>query len=111
MRMIGEATVPGAFLCDLLPPRSPPFPSLIDLSNAFVVKYLPSWIPFKQHAKKGQEMIERLVTKPYKHVIEEMVRRPTFSRSSWVADVALGNRESPAFLATGSFSSESRRRA
>ncbi|KAJ7146035.1 cytochrome P450 [Mycena epipterygia] len=56
MRLIGEATVPGAFLCDLLP----------------LLKYVPSWIPFKQHARKGQEMIERLVTKPYKHVIEEM---------------------------------------
>ncbi|KAJ7626268.1 cytochrome P450 [Mycena polygramma] len=56
MHMIGEATVPGAFICDLIP----------------ILKYLPSWVPFKRHAATGKEMIERLVEKPYQHVVQEM---------------------------------------
>jgi hypothetical protein len=31
-------------------------------------------LPFKRHAAKGREMIERLVTNPYNHVVEEVVR-------------------------------------
>ncbi|KAI0928027.1 hypothetical protein AcW2_004170 [Taiwanofungus camphoratus] len=56
MLMIGRATVPGAFLCDLLP----------------FLKYLPSWVPFHQEAKKGKHMIEQHVSKPYDHVKQEM---------------------------------------
>ncbi|KDQ61306.1 hypothetical protein JAAARDRAFT_152482 [Jaapia argillacea MUCL 33604] len=57
MEIIGKATVPGAFLCDLLP----------------FLKYLPSWIPFQQEASRGKKMIEHLVTMPFEHVKQKMV--------------------------------------
>ncbi|KAM5543795.1 hypothetical protein V8D89_002412 [Ganoderma adspersum] len=56
MHMISGATVPGAFLADLLP----------------WMRHLPSWLPFHQAAKKGHNMIDELVTKPYEHVKREM---------------------------------------
>ncbi|KAI0666405.1 cytochrome P450 [Trametes maxima] len=56
MHMISKATVPGAFLCDLIPP----------------LKYLPSWMPFHKAARKGYDMIDRLVTKPFERVQQEM---------------------------------------
>ncbi|KAL0959324.1 hypothetical protein HGRIS_014585 [Hohenbuehelia grisea] len=56
MELIGRATVPGAFLCDLIPS----------------MKYLPSWVPFQREATKGRAMIENLVTKPLEHVKREM---------------------------------------
>ncbi|GJE90538.1 cytochrome P450 [Phanerochaete sordida] len=56
MRMISDATVPGAFLCDLVP----------------ILKYLPSWVPFQRHAARGKEMIERLVSRPMDHVKSQM---------------------------------------
>ncbi len=37
------------------------------------MKHLPSWLPFHQEAKKGRDMIDELVTKPYEHVKREMV--------------------------------------
>ncbi|KAJ7223139.1 cytochrome P450 [Mycena pura] len=58
MRMIGKATVPGAFLCDLVP----------------ILKYLPSWVPFRRRAEAGKELIERLVSKPFNHVVKEMAQ-------------------------------------
>ncbi|KZT19227.1 cytochrome P450 [Neolentinus lepideus HHB14362 ss-1] len=57
MAVIGEATVPGTFLCDLLP----------------IFKYLPSWVPFQQEAKKGKYMIDHLVTMPFNQVKREML--------------------------------------
>ncbi|EED79605.1 predicted protein, partial [Postia placenta Mad-698-R] len=56
MQVISEATVPGAYLCDLMP----------------FLKHLPSWVPFQREASTGREMIERLVSKPYEHVKREM---------------------------------------
>ncbi|OBZ74344.1 O-methylsterigmatocystin oxidoreductase [Grifola frondosa] len=56
MRMIGEAAVPGAYLCDLMP----------------FLKYLPSWVPFQQEARRGRYMIEHLVTMPFEHVKKQM---------------------------------------
>ncbi|KAI0759411.1 cytochrome P450 [Trametes elegans] len=56
MRMISQATVPGAFLCDLIP----------------WIRYLPSWIPFQREAAKGRSMIERLVARPFDYVKTEM---------------------------------------
>ncbi|KAI0919557.1 hypothetical protein AcV5_001591 [Taiwanofungus camphoratus] len=56
MLMIGRSTVPGAFICDFLP----------------FLKHLPSWVPFQREARKGKEMIERLVTKPFEHVKQQM---------------------------------------
>ncbi|KAL5529811.1 hypothetical protein ACEPAG_5798 [Sanghuangporus baumii] len=56
MDLIGKATVPGAFLCDLLP----------------VLKHLPKCVPFHQRALEGKAMIEQLVTTPFEHVKAEM---------------------------------------
>ncbi|KAJ3552582.1 hypothetical protein NM688_g4079 [Phlebia brevispora] len=56
MNMISKATVPGAYLCDLIP----------------IMKRLPEWVPFHKEAKIGKDMIERLVTKPFEHVKAQM---------------------------------------
>ncbi|KAH9846771.1 cytochrome P450, partial [Lenzites betulinus] len=56
MHVISEATVPGAFLCDLIP----------------CMKHLPSWMPFHRYARNGRAMIEKLVNKPFERVIREM---------------------------------------
>ncbi|KAL5536470.1 hypothetical protein ACEPAF_292 [Sanghuangporus sanghuang] len=56
MDVIGKATVPGAFLCDLLP----------------ILKHLPKWVSFQQKALEGKAMIEQLVTMPFEHVKAEM---------------------------------------
>jgi len=68
MEMIGKATVPGAFLVDLVP----------------FLKYLPSWIPFNkihETGHLGRERIERLITRPFEHVLEERAKgtaKPSF---------------------------------
>ncbi|KAJ7127124.1 cytochrome P450 [Mycena epipterygia] len=56
MDIIGKATVPGAYLADLLP----------------FLKHLPSFFAFHQEARHGKSMIEELVTKPYEHVKSDM---------------------------------------
>ncbi|EKM49581.1 uncharacterized protein PHACADRAFT_154053 [Phanerochaete carnosa HHB-10118-sp] len=56
MHVIGNATLPGAFICDLIP----------------ILKHLPSWVPFQKEAKVGREMIERLAARPFEHVKTEM---------------------------------------
>ncbi|TFK38918.1 cytochrome P450 [Crucibulum laeve] len=56
MIMIAKATVPGAYLCDLLP----------------FMKHLPFWVPFQREAAHGKWMIERLVTMPFEHVKRDM---------------------------------------
>ncbi|OJA16744.1 hypothetical protein AZE42_09320 [Rhizopogon vesiculosus] len=61
MDMIGKATVPGAFLVDLVPR----------------LKHLPSWIPFNkihETGSLGREQIERLITRPFEHVLQERVK-------------------------------------
>ncbi|OSC96472.1 cytochrome P450 [Trametes coccinea BRFM310] len=66
MHMITKYTVPGAFLCDLLP----------------WMKYLPSWLPFQREAARGREMIERLVATPFEHVQRDMaagIARPSLT--------------------------------
>jgi hypothetical protein len=40
------------------------------------VKRIPSWMPFvtfHEEAKAGRQMIEQLVTKPFRHVLSQMV--------------------------------------
>lgn len=59
MFMVSEGTVPGAFLCDLIP----------------AMKHLPSWLPFQKKARIGRAMIDKLVDRPFEHVQEEMVCR------------------------------------
>ncbi|KAF5388377.1 hypothetical protein D9615_000792 [Tricholomella constricta] len=56
MELIGKATVPGAYLCDILP----------------ILKYLPAWVPFRKEATMGKTMIEEFVSKPLKHVQREI---------------------------------------
>ncbi|KAJ6489644.1 cytochrome P450 [Mycena vitilis] len=56
MDIIGKATVPGAYLADLLP----------------YLKHLPSWLPFQKEAVHGKSMIHELVTEPYEHVKRDM---------------------------------------
>ena len=75
MRMISNATVPGAFLCDLFPLRDSIalFDPLVNEKTAQAVKHLPAWVPFRREAKKGYSMINRLVTKPYEHVKRDIV--------------------------------------
>ena len=38
-----------------------------------VVRHLPFWLPFHRAAKKGREMIDGMVTKPYEHAKRETV--------------------------------------
>lgn len=42
--------------------------------NFCIVKYLPSWVPFKRKAAEGRRMLEALVNKPYERVKADMVR-------------------------------------
>ncbi|KAG1780854.1 cytochrome P450 [Suillus placidus] len=68
MDMVGKVTVPGAFWVDLIP----------------CLKYLPSWIPFNkihQVGSFGRQRVERMIARPFEHVLEEMakgVARPSF---------------------------------
>ncbi|OBZ74404.1 O-methylsterigmatocystin oxidoreductase [Grifola frondosa] len=56
MELITRGSVPGAFLCDLLP----------------FLKWLPSWTSFQKEVAQGRAMVEHLVTKPFEHVKREM---------------------------------------
>ncbi|KAJ8482310.1 hypothetical protein ONZ51_g5439 [Trametes cubensis] len=67
MHMITKNTVPGAFLCDLLP----------------WMKHLPSWVPFQREATRGRGMIDTLVTMPFEHVKRDMdagIAQPSLTR-------------------------------
>ncbi|KAJ7223154.1 cytochrome P450 [Mycena pura] len=59
MDMIGKATVPGAYLADLIP-------------ICKLLKHLPSWFPFHKEARLGRAMIDEFVTKPYEHVKHDL---------------------------------------
>ncbi|KAI3614781.1 cytochrome p450 [Moniliophthora roreri] len=57
MEMAGRTIVPAAHLCDVLP----------------VLKYLPSWVPFRRYAEKWKAKINNdIVGMPFEHVKEEM---------------------------------------
>lgn len=87
MEMIGKATVPGAFLVDLMPSReaSSPVHREFSLTWHLPVKYLPAWIPFNHihdTAASGRAEIEGLVTRPYEHVKREReqgTNQPSFT--------------------------------
>jgi hypothetical protein len=52
-----------------------------------LVKYLPSWIPFNkihETGHLGRERIERLITRPFEHVLEE--RAKGTAQPSFVSD-------------------------
>jgi len=55
------------------------------------VKYLPSWVPFQQEAKKGKHMIDHLVTMPFDQVKREMASGT--AGDSLTRDLLSGNRE------------------
>ncbi|KAJ3785736.1 cytochrome P450 [Lentinula aff. detonsa] len=56
MEIVTTATVPGAFLCDLLP----------------FMKHLPKWLPFMQTAVHGRNMVDTLVDRPFEQVKSEL---------------------------------------
>ncbi|TDL26384.1 cytochrome P450 [Rickenella mellea] len=72
MKMIGMATVPGAFLVDLVPK----------------LKYLPSWLPFNTVHKTGADgrnRIYRMISRPFDHVKRELdngIALPSFTSDS-----------------------------
>ncbi|TFK68106.1 cytochrome P450 [Pluteus cervinus] len=69
MEMITKATLPGAFLVDLLP----------------WLKHLPSWLPFNrihEIGMAGRKQIYNMVNRPYEHVKQEYAAgtaRPSFA--------------------------------
>lgn len=42
-------------------------------SSYFLVKYLPSWVPFQRRAAHGKDMIAKLVNMPFEKVKQDMV--------------------------------------
>ena len=70
--MVTEATVPGAFVCDLLP-WSGYLCIPIDVVLTLAVRYLPSWVPFQKFASKGAAVVKVHVNKPFDQVVREMV--------------------------------------
>ncbi|KAI0314890.1 cytochrome P450 [Amylostereum chailletii] len=67
MKMISESTVPGAYLCDLIPS----------------MKYLPLWLPFQKKAVAGKRMIADFVARPFMKVKADMdlgVARPSLTQ-------------------------------
>ncbi|KAH9950527.1 cytochrome P450 [Amylocystis lapponica] len=56
MARLSKATVPGAFLCDIIP----------------ILKYAPSWVPFKREAIIGRAVLDEVMKKPLEHVKREM---------------------------------------
>ncbi|KAJ8689724.1 hypothetical protein PTI98_012598 [Pleurotus ostreatus] len=56
MDLVCHASMPGAYLCDLLP----------------FMKHLPSWMPFQKEVVVGKQMIEDLITAPFEHVERDM---------------------------------------
>lgn len=75
---VTEATVPGAFLVDILP----------------FLKHLPSWFPgvkFHAHANKVREAIYTSKTRPMEHVIARLQSGDDIEAS--MASVCLGNLE------------------
>ncbi|KAJ7764870.1 cytochrome P450 [Mycena metata] len=58
MELVGRATVPGAFLCDFFP----------------ILKYLPSWVPFRRLGAYGNRMVSTLVSSPFDHVKRNIVQ-------------------------------------
>ncbi|KAJ3972753.1 cytochrome P450 [Lentinula raphanica] len=56
MKIVTTATVPGAYLCDLIP----------------FMKHLPKWLPFMQEAIHGKNMIDTLVDRPFEHIKSQL---------------------------------------
>ncbi|OCH91964.1 cytochrome P450 [Obba rivulosa] len=55
-RIGGEAAIPGAYLCDILP----------------ILKYAPSWVPFQRTAAYGRQAVHDMLNKPFDYVKKEM---------------------------------------
>lgn len=76
--MIGKCTHPGTFLADMFPWSTyhtrTCVGAIVDSRTPLAVKHLPSWMPFHREAREGKAMIAHLVTKPFEHVKQEMVR-------------------------------------
>ncbi|KAF8954901.1 cytochrome P450, partial [Flammula alnicola] len=69
MEIVSKASVPGAYLVDLVP----------------MLKHLPSWLPFNtihKTAEHGRKLLYSVISQPYQHVKREMaegVARPSFT--------------------------------
>jgi len=78
MEMITMATIPGAFVVDLIPQ----------------LKHLPSWLPFNHIHRtgiEGRRRIEHMITRPFQHAKREIAQgtaRPSFTSN------CLGNYQS-----------------
>ncbi|OCH86922.1 cytochrome P450 [Obba rivulosa] len=54
--IFAKAAAPGNYLCDFIP----------------ILKYAPSWVPFKREATKSREILKSVRQKPFDHVRREM---------------------------------------
>ncbi|KAH0582171.1 hypothetical protein H2248_011822 [Termitomyces sp. 'cryptogamus'] len=73
LQIVVKATVPGAYLCDILP----------------ILKRCPSWVPFQREAAYGKMMIETLVSAPFDHVKRSMIEgtaRPSLTHDLLIND-------------------------
>lgn len=72
----------GIWAVDVFPIRaflSPVNPGLVNDSQNFAVRYLPSWFPgagFKRSATKWKKLIEAFVREPYEDCIRKIVSSP-----------------------------------
>ncbi|KAF8879326.1 cytochrome P450 [Gymnopilus junonius] len=82
MKLVGKATVPGAYLCDLMP----------------VLKHLPGWVPFRREAELGRIMMESCVNKPFQQVQSEISQG--YAPPSLVGDILTSNEIAPRHLNT-----------
>jgi len=74
MELIGKATVPGAYLCDLIPISKLIYMATHSCLNiSWTVKYLPACVPFRREAEKGKVMIEEFVSKPFHQIQVDIV--------------------------------------
>ncbi|KAF8958419.1 cytochrome P450 [Flammula alnicola] len=77
MELIGKATVPGAYICDLIP----------------ILKYLPKWFSFRKEAAKGKVMIEEFISKPFRQAQRDISLG--CAPPSLVKDILLSEEVSP----------------
>ena len=54
------------------------------MPDAYAVKHLPSWMPFHKEAKNGGRMIEQMISKPFQHVLSQIVRQSIISQTNLI---------------------------
>ena len=71
-----EAGIPGAFLVDIFPIRTYPFPIYEVYWNSAAVKYVPSWVPgasFKLKARESRIAMYSLLEVPFAAAKQNLV--------------------------------------